>query len=101
MLFGKAGREGGIADERLNRLIEELGMAVNGSLSQSEQIAEVIAKIRADGYDVFLVLNATIAIRKPEQEPARHAVRTNDCSEPRFNAQDIKFLKSMHIRTDR
>ena len=97
MFFGKAGREGGVANERLKRLMEELGAAMNESLSESEQIAEVIAKIRAEGYDVFLVLNATIAIRKLEEEPVRQAVRTNEGVECRFNAQDIKFLKSMHI----
>ncbi len=101
MFFGKAGREGRVADERLKRLMEELGAAMNESLSESEQIAEVIAKIRAQGYDVFLVLNATIAIRKLEEEPVRHGVRTNDWNEPRFNAQDIKFLKSMHISIDK
>jgi uncharacterized protein (UPF0335 family) len=101
MLFGQDGREGGIADERLKRLMEELGGAMNDSLSESEQIAEVIAKIRAGGYDVFLVLNATIAIKKREETPVRQAVRTNDRVECTFNAQDIKFLKSMHITTDR
>jgi len=101
MLFGQAGREGGIADERLKRLTEELGAALNDSLSESEQIAEVIAKIRAGGYDVSLVLNATIAIKKREEEPVRHAVRANDRLESSFNAQDIKFLKSMHISVDK
>lgn len=101
MFFGKAGREGGVADERLKRLMEELGAAMNESLSESEQIAEVIAKIRAGGYEVFLVLNATIAIRKREEEPVRPAVRANDWSEPRFNSQDVRFLKSMHISADK
>jgi len=101
MLFGQAGRERGITDEQLKRLIEELGAAMNDSLSESEQIAGVIAKIRAGGYDVFPVLNATITIKKREEEPVRRAVRTNDGVESRFNAQDIKFLKSMHISTDK
>jgi uncharacterized protein (UPF0335 family) len=101
MFFGKAGREGGIADERLKRLMEQLGAAMNDSLSESEQIAQVIAKIRAGGYDVFLVLNATIAIRKREEEPGGQAARTDDGIESGFNAQDIKFLKSMHIGTEK
>ncbi len=101
MLFGQGGREGGIADERLKRLVEELSAAVHDSLSESEQIAEVIAKMRAGGYDVSLVLNATIAITKREEEPVRPAVRANGTVESRFNAQDIKFLKSMHISTDK
>jgi len=101
MFFRKAGRERGIPDERLKRLMEELGAAMNDSLSESEQIAEVIAKIRAGGYDVFLVLNATIAIRKREEEPVRQAGSEGQRGESGFNAQDIKFLKSMHISTDK
>jgi len=101
MLFGQGGREGGIADERLKRLVEELGAAIHDSLSESELIAEAIAKIRAGGHDVFLVLNATIAIRKREEEPVRRAARTDDGVESGFNAQDIKFLKSMHISTEK
>jgi hypothetical protein len=33
MFFGRAGREGGIADERLKRLMKELGEAMNVSQS--------------------------------------------------------------------
>ena len=101
MFFGKADREARIADERLKRLMEELGAAINDSLSESEQVAQVIAKIKAGGYDVFLVLNATIAIRRREEEPCRQAARKDNWCESGFNAQDIKFLKSIHISTDK
>ena len=55
---------GPIVDQQLQKLMKELGEAINESLSDSEQIAEVIAKIKAGGYDVFLVLEATIGFNK-------------------------------------
>ena len=48
--------------------MKELGQAINESISDSEQIAEVIAKIKSGGYDVFLVLEATIGFNKREEE---------------------------------
>lgn len=87
-------------DQQLQRLMKELGEAINDSLSDSEQIAEVIAKIKADGYDVFLVLEATIGFNKrDEQENGRPALVNSRKSDPDFkmNQQDVKFLKSLRI----
>ena len=60
-------------------MMKELGEAINNSLSDSDQIAEVISRIKAGGYDVFLVLEATIGLQsarrgrcreKADQDPA-------------------------------
>ncbi len=47
-------------DPQLKQLMKELGEAINESLSDSEQIAEVVARIKEGGYDILLVLEATI-----------------------------------------
>ena len=66
-------------DNRLKGLMKELGEAINSSLSDSDEIAEVISRIKAGGYDVFLVLEATIGLnqrdgdaveRRPIRDPA-------------------------------
>lgn len=85
--------------------MKELGEAINESLSESEQIAEAIAKIKAGGYDVFLVLEATIGFNKRDEQPAaasKPSLVTARKSEPEFkvNAQDVKFLKSLRITLD-
>lgn len=90
---------------RLKQLMKELGDAINESLSESEQIAEVIAKIKAGGYDVFLVLEATIGFNKREEDGAgeeKPALVNARKGEPEFkvNAQDLKFLKSLRISVD-
>ena len=90
---------------RLKQLMKELGEAINESLSESEQIAEVISKIKAGGYDVFLVLEATIGFNKrneqpPDDKPAPVGLRGKGDPEFRVNAQDMKFLKSLRISVD-
>jgi hypothetical protein len=88
-------------NDKLKRLVEELGTAINASLGESEQIAEVIAEIKRGGYDVFLVLNATITVKKRERELVSLPARTGRAVESRFNPEDIDFLKSLHICVNR
>ncbi|HWR36776.1 MAG TPA: hypothetical protein VN622_12980 [Clostridia bacterium] len=92
-------------DQQLQRLMKELGEAINESLSDSEQIAEVIARIKAGGYDVFLVLEATIGFNKHDEEDEtidRPALVNSRRSDPdlKMSAQDVKFLKSLRISID-
>jgi hypothetical protein len=79
--------------------MRELGDAINESLSDSEQIGEFISKIKANGYDVFLVLEATIGFNKQGEDESETIVRKSDIS---FKAtpQDMKFLKSLRISVE-
>jgi hypothetical protein len=86
-------------DQRLQKLMQDLGDAINESLSDSEQIAEVIAKIKTGGYDVFLVLQATIGFnrRDDDTEPLLTVQDNNHDPELSVSPQDVKFLKSLRI----
>ncbi len=88
-------------DDNFKRLIKELGGAINESLSESDRIAQAISNIKAAGYDVFLVLEATIGFNKREEETekARLAGEPAD-SQLRFTSQDAKFLKALKIAVD-
>jgi hypothetical protein len=55
-------------DDNLKDLMQELGNAINESLSDSERIAAAIGDIKRAGYDVFLVLEATIGFNKREDD---------------------------------
>lgn len=52
----------------MQELMQNLGNAINDALSDSEGIAEAIGKIRQAGYDVFLILEATIAFNKKSED---------------------------------
>jgi hypothetical protein len=88
-------------DDRLKRLVEELGVAINDSVSASERLPGVIAQIEGEGYDVLLFLNATIAIMKREEETVGSRTRMNGKAGAGFNSEDVQFLKSMHISVNR
>jgi hypothetical protein len=86
--------------------MKDLGEAINGSLSESEQIAQVIAKIKEEGFDIFLVLEATIGFNRRDEEAAVSAPelvssrRKNADPEFSINANDVRFLKSLRISVD-
>lgn len=91
-------------DDKLKRHMKELGDAINDSLSDSERIAEVIGRIKATGYDVFLVLEATIGFNRKGEDLAEVTTVSAESGarEPDFklNPQDLKFLKSLRISAD-
>lgn len=88
--------------------MKDLGEAINGSLSESDQIAQVIAKIKDEGFDIFLVLEATIGFNRhdeaetgAEETPELVGSRRKS-ADPEFsiNAHDVRFLKSLRITVD-
>jgi hypothetical protein len=90
-------------DDNLKQLMKELGAAINDTLSNSERISEAIARIRSSGYDVFLVLEATIGFNKRQEESRTEpAFSKSHNGEAKLNitSQDLKFLKSLKIRID-
>lgn len=90
-------------DDTLKKRIEELGEAINQSISESDAIAEAIAKIRSEGQEIFLVLEATIGFT-PQKEsgsrPGAAVINGNGKGDPklRVTPRDMKFLKSMRIK---
>jgi hypothetical protein len=83
--------------------MKELGEAINESLADSDQIADVVSKIKDGGYDIFLVLEATIGVSKPgEKAPDKTSMDTTLTSNPEFKIsdQDLKFLKSLRIKIE-
>ncbi len=94
---------GGFVDQQLKQLMKELGEAINESLADSDQIAEVVSRIKDGGYDIFLVLEATIGVSKPgEKSSDKTSMVTTLSSNPEFKIsdQDLKFLKSLRIKID-
>ncbi len=97
-------------DERLKELMQELGNAINESLSDSDRIAGAIGDIKRAGYDVFLVLEATIGFNKREDDDDSDGdVTDHDSQQPihfesagkiRLTSQDQKFLRALKISVE-
>jgi hypothetical protein len=97
------GTRRGCVDQQLKQLMKELGEAINESLADSDQIAEVVSKIKDGGYDIFLVLEATIGVSKPgEKSSDKTSLVTTLTSNPelKVSEQDLKFLKSLRIKIE-
>jgi hypothetical protein len=88
----------------MNKRMKELGDAINETLANSDLIADVIARIKAEGYDVFLVLEATVGFNKKEEAGAEsEEAETEESTTPpelKVTAQDVRFLKSLRISVD-
>jgi hypothetical protein len=100
-------------DEPLKRLMQELGNAINDSLSESDRIAEAIGEIKRAGYDVFLVLEATIGFNRRDEDSEdedEDIEVAEDEPQPKrgfeaagkikFTSQDHRFLRALKIAVD-
>jgi len=83
--------------------MKELGAAINDALSESEDISEAIQNVRNAGYDVFLVLEATIGFNKrsknDQTEEVRGGLKSGEMK-LKVTAQDLKFLRSLKISVE-
>ena len=100
--------KGNILDDRLKELMQELGNAINESLSDSDRIAGAIGEIKRAGYDVFLVLEATIGFNKRDDESeteqgvteSDQPVHYESTGKIRLTTQDQKFLRALKISVE-
>jgi hypothetical protein len=96
------------AGEEVSRLAEEVGATLRRILSESPQVAHCLNRIRAEGYDVSVVLEATIGFTRAEkregapEKPPAFDVRVEK-AEPaplRMTPLDKKFLRSLKITVE-
>jgi hypothetical protein len=92
--------------------MQELGNAINESLSDSDRIAAAIGEIKRAGYDVFLVLEATIGFNKREEGEESEDGEAVEIESPpetttrrkvgkiKLTSQDQKFLRALKISID-
>jgi hypothetical protein len=93
-----------LMDEELKSLMKNLGQVINEALTESPKINLAIQDIRDAGYEVFLIIEASIGFSRKagdgltpsDEEPfeAREKVRLQ------ITRDDVKFLKSLKIAVD-
>lgn len=95
-------------DEKIKQLLKDLGQAINESISGSEDVNEHIQKIKNEGYNLYVVLDATIGLGRDDEATAEEA--TAQESSPgtevatvrrdvqfRIDVNDLSFLRSVGI----
>jgi hypothetical protein len=106
-------------DDDVTRLTEQLGATLRRVLDESPRLAHCLSRIRAEGYSVSVVLEATIGLSRVERRDAAAApafdvrdVRVEKAGPsalkagkaepppPRMTPLDKKFLRSLKITVD-
>jgi len=84
-------------NQKVKNLIQKLGEAIHESVSESENIAGVVKNIRDQGFDVLLMLEATIGLNEVEAETEEAAGSAHEDALGPFTRHDLSFLKSLRI----
>jgi hypothetical protein len=99
-------------DDKIKQLLRDLGTAINESISGSDDVNRHIQKIRDEGYDLYVVLDATIGLNRQDGEEtavgelrpamaelAPAVVSRRDGREVQFriNVNDLALLRALGI----
>jgi len=85
----------------LKELVEELQMAFNESVCESDRIAEVLADIKRSGYDVVMALDVTIGVTSANPEQAGETpVPVGAPGQFSLNDEDRAFLSALHVAAE-
>jgi hypothetical protein len=92
-------------DDKIKQLLRELGTAINDSISNSEDVNEHIQRIRDEGYNLYVVLDATIGLNRlgeeeetPAPDPAAGMlVKSDKQVQFRINVNDLALLRALGI----
>ena len=88
-------------DEKIKQLLRDLGSAINESISGSDDVSKQIQKIRDEGYNLYVVLDATIGLNRQDEEPAEVpaevVVKSSKDVQFRININDLALLRALGI----
>lgn len=100
-------------DDRTRDALRELGSALNEAVSSSARVHEILQRIREEGSEPYLVLDATVALegagRKsraalpsirrggPARREATRETEENEGASFRIDVKDLHFLRSVGI----
>ncbi len=94
-------------DEKTRAHLRELGSALNEAVSASPKVHEILARVKAEGYDAYLVLDATVALdrRGRRSSAALPSIRRGSPSARgegegatfQINVKDLYLLRSLGI----
>jgi hypothetical protein len=90
-------------DDHLRQMLKELGQAINESISGSGRVHESIRRIRDEGYNLYMVLDAKVGVnrkggpRRRSEAAAAGPSSSEDRAVFRIDVSDLRFLRSLGI----
>ncbi len=94
------------SSDDVKRMVQEIGTTIQRTLTESPQIAHCLSRIKAEGYEVSLVLEATIGFNKTgnregaEQSTFDFRVERPEPAALKMTPLDKKFLRSLKITVE-
>lgn len=91
-------------EDKLRRLVQNLEKSIEQAIASSPQVEECLGRIREEGYELSLVLQATLAFA-PRGELNQEQVEEvagigSTLASFRMSSLDRKFLRSLKIAVD-
>ncbi len=93
--------------DHLREMLKELGQAINESISGSGRVHESIQRIRDEGYNLYMVLDAKVGVKKESRsgrgrkgvvrEEPQEGRGSEERAAFRINLKDLRLLKSLGI----
>ena len=92
--------------DHLREMLKELGQAINESISGSGRVHESIQRIRDEGYNLYMVLDAKVGVNRREgrSSRSRSSGARGEKERPaeeraafRINVKDLRFLRALGI----
>lgn len=80
-------------NDKVKGLLQELGEAINETVTGSQRIESIMQAIRDSGYEVYLMLQANIAVENLQEK----AEGESEEEEQEFTSDDLKFLRRLKI----
>jgi len=93
-------------DERTRAALRELGKALNEAVSSSADVQEILQRLRDEGHEPYLVLDATVALEGrgrrsraalPSIRRGGHGRREETEGTFQIDVKDLHFLRSVGI----
>jgi len=90
-------------DDKIKQLLRDLGNAINESISASDDVNQHIQRIRDEGYNLYVVLDATIGLNKEDGEGEQTessgelTVKSDRDVSFRINVNDLALLRAIGI----
>jgi hypothetical protein len=85
--------------EQVKQLVGELGDSLAQALANDEHCRDLASQIQVYGYDIMLVLEATVGLKKREATDAEDE-REGEEVGLGWNDDDRRFLKTFRIALD-
>ncbi len=93
-------------NDHLREMLKELGQAINESISGSGRVHESIQRIRDEGYNLYMVLDAKVGVNRREGRSSRSKSSgargekerpSEERAAFRINVKDLRFLRALAI----